>query len=397
MSTILYTEDAFILFYNSVYAGILPLDHKDHSAILSFHTILSRGDLLTENQGKFIVRLLKKYRELWTSIPDSVVEVIETPRWKQEFRKIDLTKEVFVEIEDAIPWICLRFPYMLKESFEKEILKDSENFLRWFVEDQYWDKEKKLRKLNLYNYNLLQINDFVQKNHFKIHESFIEAVNVVEEIWNNETQIVKKSKLVNNEVKLFNADRDTEIFFQERQKNIESDLLLSKSMGFVLDKVPKSLIEKIATSDETWFWYKDLENLIEVLLRIDGKVVFILDRSSDYKEWLQNFKSFLERKDNSIEIRVCFRLNSNEDADFNNWIKTSRFGGKVEEGKFLIFLQKPNKWLFNQLEDVKVIITNSIYPPNDQIAMYFLQSHPCVIFVGDVKPTDPKGRKIVNL
>lgn len=396
MSLVIYTEDAFILFYNSVYAGILPLDRKDHSAILSFRNILSGGDLLTENQGKFVVKLLKKYRYLWTNIPNGVEEVIENPKWRQEFRKIDLTKEVFVETEDGIPWVCLKFPYILKESFEKEILKNSEYFLSWFAEDQYWDKQKKLRKLNLYNYNLLQINEFVHKNNFKVHESFIEALNLVEEIWNNEPQIVKKSKIVDGKVQLVNADRDTEVFFQERQTNIESDSLLAKSMGFVLDEIPKNLIEKITTSNETWFWYNDLENLMAILSRIEGKIVIILDRSSDYKKWLQNFKSSLE-ENNTGAIRVCFRLNNNEDAEFNNWIKANQFGGKVEEGKFLIFLQKPNKWLFNQIEDVKVIITNSIYPPNDQIAMYFLQSHPCVIFAGDIKPTDPKGRKIVSL
>ena len=396
MSLVIYTEDAFILFYNSVYAGVLPLDRKDHSAILSFRNILSGGDLLTENQGKFVVKLLKKYRYLWTNIPNGVEEVIENPKWRQEFRKIDLTKEVFVETEDGIPWVCLKFPYILKESFEKEILKNSEYFLSWFAEDQYWDKQKKLRKLNLYNYNLLQINEFVHKNNFKVHESFIEALNLVEEIWNNEPQIVKKSKIVDGKVQLVNADRDTEVFFQERQTNIESDSLLAKSMGFVLDEIPKNLIEKITTSNETWFWYNDLENLMAILSRIEGKIVIILDRSSDYKKWLQNFKSSLE-ENNTGAIRVCFRLNNNEDAEFNNWIKANQFGGKVEEGKFLIFLQKPNKWLFNQIEDVKVIITNSIYPPNDQIAMYFLQSHPCVIFAGDIKPTDPKGRKIVSL
>lgn len=397
MSTVTHTEDAFLSFYHQIYTGIVPIDSRDHSAVLNFYNIISVGDALTENQAKFIVKLLKKYQKYWNTLPEDITHVVENPQWRQEFRKIDLTKEIFVEVEDNVPWICLKFPYMLKESFEKEIIHDSEGFLRFFGDDQYWDKERRLRKLNLHNYNILHIYDFVQRNGFKIHESFIEAINLVEDIWNNEETITKKSKISNGKIVLINADEEILDFFEKKKKNFESDLLLAKSMGFFFDKKPKSVIEKIAASEETWFWHNNLKNLMTVLATIDGKIVFLLDRSSDFKTWLLKFKLLLDEINNQHAVRICFRLNSSEDTEFNTWVKENGFGGKVDEGKFLIFLQKPNKWLFNQTDDVKVVVTNSIYPPNDQIAMYFLQSHPCVIFAGDVKPTDPKGRKIVSL
>lgn len=397
MSLVTYTEDAFSLFYHQIYSGMIPIDSRDHSAITNFYKLISAGDAITENQARFIIKLLKKYRDFWKTLPEDITDSVNTPRWRQEFRKIDLTKEVFVEIDDNIPWICLKFPYTLKESFEKEIIKESENFLQLFGDGQYWDKERKLRKLNLYNYNILQIQDFVQKNGFKIHESFVEAVNLVEDIWNNEETITKKSKVSNGKILLINADKEILDFFEKNQKNFDSDLLLAKSMGFFLEGNPRSIIEKIAASEESWFWFKDLKKLITTMSAIDGKIVFLLDRSSDFKLWLKKFKFLLEELENQHVSRICFRLNSSEDTEFNTWVKENGFGGKVDEGKFLIFLQKPNKWLFNQANDVKVIVTNSIYPPNDQIAMYFLQSHPCVIFAGDVKPTDPKGRKIVSL
>ena len=397
MSTIVYTEDAFLCFYQQIYSGIIPVDDRDHSAIINFHKLISAGDALTENQAKFIIRLLKKYHGSWNVLPSDIENAVTNPRWRQEFRKIDLTKEIFVEVEDNVPWICLKFPYMLKESFEKEIIKESEGFLHIFGNDQYWDKERKIRKLNLYNYNLVQIQDFVQKNGFKIHESFVEAVNLVEDIWNGEEKLTKKSKIIDGLVTLVNAGIDTEEFFEKNQKNFESDLLLAKSMGFIFGEKPRSTVEKIAASEETWFWHRDLDDLVSTLSGIDGKIVFLLDRSSDFKAWLEKFKFLLEKNHNQQPVRICFRLNNSENAEFNTWVKNNGFGGKVDEGKFLIFLQKPNKWLFNRANDVKVVVTNSIYPPNDQIAMYFLQSHPCVIFAGDVKPTDPKGRKIVSV
>ena len=203
-------------------------------------------------------------------LPSDIENSVANPRWRQEFRKIDLTKEIFVEVEDNVPWICLKFPYMLKESFEKEIIKESEGFLHIFGNDQYWDKERKIRKLNLYNYNLVQIQDFVQKNGFKIHESFVEAVNLVEDIWNGEEKLTKKSKIIDGLVTLVNADIDTEEFFEKNQKNFESDLLLAKSMGFIFGEKPSSTVEKIAASEETWFWHRDLDDLVSTLSGIDG-------------------------------------------------------------------------------------------------------------------------------
>lgn len=397
MSTIVYTEDAFIFFYQQIYTGIVPINDRDHSAILNFYKIISNNDPLTENQAKYIIRLLKKYRDTWDILADNLNDAIDHPRWRQEFRKIDLTKEIFVEVEDGVPWICLKFPYMLKDSFEKEILKETETFLYTFGDDQYWDKERKIRKLNLYNYNILQIQDFVQRNGFKIHESFVEAVNLIDEIWGNKENILKRSKIVNDKVHLINADQQILEFFENNRKNFQSDLLLAKSMGYILENRPTTLIEKIVSSEENWFWHRDLGDVIEICSSIEDKTVFLLDRSSNYKDWLKEFKFLLDYKKKNIETRICFRQNNNDDAEFNRWISENKFGGKVDEGKFLVFLQKPNKWLFNNIKEVKIIITNSVYPPNDQIAINFLQSHPCVFFVGDVKPTDPRGRKIVEL
>lgn len=397
MSAITYVENAFLLFYDAATNRCSDINPRDFSAIVNFQQLIEDNKPLTENQAKFILRLLEKYRHVWKSSAAGIEFVLMDPKWKQEFRKLDLTKEIFVEVEDNIPWLCLRFPYVLREKFEKEILKDTEYFAHNFGNAQYWDKERKIRKLNLYNYNHLQIQDFVRKNGFTIHESFMEAVNYIEEIWNNENKILKKSKIIDHTVSLINADRDSLDFFEKNKKNPSQDLLMAKSMGYTLENPSENLLEKIAASEENWFWHKDLKNLLDLSSTVGGKSICILDRSSNYKDWLKNFKNFADDYVEYFNVRICFRENSDQDPNFNQWIADNNFGGKASDGNFLIFLHKPNKWLFNDINEVKIVLTNSVYPPTDQITMHFLQSHPCVIFVGDVKPTDPKGRKIVEL
>lgn len=397
MIQLVYIEDAFSLFYLELMKGNIIIEPRDYSVFSNFHSLIENKTPFTENQAGYAVKLLKKYKMQWQLIGLDMYEALLNPKWKQKFRKIDLSREIFVEVEDGVPWICLKFPYTLKESFEKEILKESEGFFGRFFDDQYWDKERRLRKLNLYGYNLLQLQDFAEKNQFKIHESFIEAVNCTDDIWSRSNEITKRSKTINNEVTLINADQESFDFFQKNRINLENDLLLAKSMGYVLEDPRENVIEKIAATDGNWFWHQNLKTLIQNLEKIEGKIVIILDRSSDFKKWIKNFKIVLAEIGVDSVVRVCFRQSNEQDKNFNQWITENGLGGKVDQGKYLIFLQKPNKWLFNQPNDIKVIITNSIYPPNDQVAMYFLQSHPCVIFAGDIKPTDPRGRKIVNL
>lgn len=398
MSAVKYTEEAFSLFYIHAIQSRSEIDPRDFSAIVNFREIISQNHPLTENQSRYVVKLLKKYRQVWLLSGLDINDLVENPKWAREFRKIDLTKEIFVEVdEENIPWICLRFPYNLKKEFEDTILQTNEGFFGNFLDNQYWDRERKLRKLNLYDYNLLLIQEFVQKHNFVIDETFIEAINIIDDIWSCSQDITKRSKIFQNQVVLINPDYDAEEFFKKNQKNLTYDLLLAKSMGFLFDQTPTSTIEKISATDENWFWHKDLKKLLEILKHIDGKVVFLLDRASDYQEWTKNLKNILDEEKIINQTVVCFRENNQQCPNFNQWVAASGLGGKIDNKKFLIFLQKPNKWLFNQRDDVKVVVTNSIYPPTDQIAKYFLQSHPCVIFTGDVKPTDSKERKIVSL
>jgi hypothetical protein len=90
-------------------------------------------------------------------------------------------------------------------------------------------------------------------------------------------------------------------------------------------------------------------------------------------------------------------LNKEDDDGFNSWVSENGFGGKVQDGKFLIFLHKPAKWLFKVQEDVKILVSNNIYPTTNATTGAWYNSHPCVIFLGDIKPSEQRGRKIVEL
>ena len=114
--------------------------------------------------------------------------------------------------------------------------------------------------------------------------------------------------------------------------------------------------------------------------------------------WLQNFVADAEKSGVSREeIKVCFRDNKESTTGLNDWIKIAGVGGKVETGRILIFESKPAKWLFKSSNDVTLLVTNNIFPPTNTMARDWFMCHPCVIYLGDTKPTETKGQKIVEL
>ena len=53
--------------------------------------------------------------------------------------------------------------------------------------------------------------------------------------------------------------------------------------------------------------------------------------------------------------------------------------------------------MFKDSIDVKMLVTNNIYPPTNTMTKDWFNSHPCVVYLGDTKPTEQRGQKIVEL
>jgi hypothetical protein len=221
----------------------------------------------------------------------------------------------------------------------------------------------------------------------------------VEEIWQNAEQVLPFSTAVTNTVFLNNATEDAKTFWNNKAVGSYVDnLLLAKSMGFLLKKTPNNLVEKIASSSDNAFWIKTNNDLFNICKYVSGKVCIILDRTTNTLQWLQTFisdadKSGILRED----IKVCFRDTKESKTGINEWIKIAGVGGKVEQGRILIFESKPAKWLFKDEQDVKLLVTNNIYPPTNTLAKEWFSSHPCVLYLGETKPTEQRGQKIVEL
>lgn len=390
-----FAEDIFSLFADLVDSSRISVQSQDYAPIVSFYTRITKGDQLTKNQANYILKILEKYKNISATAGLDYRTVLPTISWQQPFRVLDLSKSLYVERADnGQIEICLKFPFQLKTEFDNEISTGSLT-----GKSSRWDPDEKIRRLNIYDFNLISLYEFANKHNFEIDESFMSVLADVEEIWQNSDNVVPYCEVSDTGVELKNAVEDAHDWWQQHCSGvIGNDLLLAKSMGFRLKKIPENTIETIATSQENAFWIKNKDQFFSTYKQTLGKVCVILDRTSNTLQWLQ---AFVAEADNQLiardEIKVCFRDSKNDSTGLNDWIKLAGVGGKVETGRILIFETKPAKWLFKDPHDVKMLVTNNLYPPTNNIAKEWFQSHPCVIYLGDIRPSEQRGQKIVEL
>lgn len=397
MNNTAFIEDSFLHFYRIAIRNNFDFSAVDFSAVQSFHSIVSNNEQFTQNQAKFLIKILEKYQATCLTYGLDYSHEIKNPQWKKPFRTLDMTKAVWVERdEDNVPWVILKMPFSLKESMEKSVKPKNDYF-----KSSVWDKERQVRKLKIYNFNLVQINEFVEANNFQRDNSFLEILSEVEQIWQDQEQIVPCSKLRDGKVVLSNAPLEIADWWTENQPDtLEQKLFTAKTMGYpyVPEKVQISLIERLSMSMSNSFRLKELKKFFEIYKGLNYKVAVMVNKGHEARDWI---KKFVEEAKNSnvdtSDIKVCFRLGKEEDHGFNRWIKDTGLGGTIETGKIFIFQNKPPKWLFTGEQDVKIIATNSVYPIPSSITQDWMNCHPCVIYLGDLKISQVKEKSVVEL
>ena len=396
MSSSLFAEDIFQLFSQLVDSGQVKVQHQDHSPVVSFYTKLLQQEPLTKNQADYVVKILEKYQHAAMIAGLDYSGSVKNFQWKQPFRILDLTKRIYVERTSAGQLeVCVKFPYQLKKEFDNQINSYQLTSTRF----NNWDADQKLRRLNLYDFNLIALYEFANRNNFQIDDTFMNVLADVEEIWQNQEEILPASDIINDRVQLVNATAEAEQWFNLCcVGETDKDLLTAKHMGYSYRGQPKNINEKIAAHAENSFWIRTNDKFFNLYKNITGKTAVMLDRTGDTLTWLQKFVTDADAQGvNRDEIKVCFRDSKDRDTGINEWIKLAGVGGKVETGRLLIFESRPAKWLFKDLDDVTLLVTNNVFPPTNVIARDWFNSHPCVIYLGDIKPSEIKGQKIVEL
>ena len=195
-------------------------------------------------------------------------------------------------------------------------------------------------------------------------------------------------EIVDDQCCLIAVNDYTKKWFDEKKiGNLSDDLLLAKSMGLTLSKTSDNFIEKIASSEKNKFWCDSAEKFIKTIADTQGKICVILNFSSKSYQWLENFVITYRRyAKNPRDIKICHRESNREHSELNQWIKDNDLGGSVKDGRVLVFLNIPGKWIFKENIDISMIVVRSEYYPNNTVVNNWHDSHPCTVILGHEKP-----------
>lgn len=395
MSNYRFIEDIFLDFYQAAMSGSILLDQHEDSVASSFYFIILENRQFTAKQAAYLLKILKKHSITSRKIGLDYDAELEDPQWKKEFRIIDNTKSVSVEKDVDNIWLILKLPYALKEKLEKIV--DHKSSFRY----SQWDSERQVRKISLYSCNIILLNDFFIENNFIRDESFMNVLSTVEEVWQNQESLLHRCRIVDSRVELLNAsDSANTWWIENRTSDLYKDLFLAKSIGYYLDlegNPPRTDVEKICSSYAKSFRFKDIDKFFKFYNYINCRVAVILNKDKDSLSWTREFTKIATKYVKNHEIKICFRLDKNEDQDFNQWIKDQGFGGKIDNGKIFIFLGKPAKWIFTQHHDIDIILSNTLYPIPSSITQDWMASHHCICYTSEYKASHLKDETIVDL
>ena len=396
MTSSIFVEDAFVKFYLLVDSSVISAEHRDLLPIESFYDVITAGKQLTKSQSNFILRILSKYKnDIESRIPD-IEQIINNPRWKGSFREIDRSKKISLsEDSNRIVYIDAKFPYAFKDTFFKDFIAGARNISQW-------DNETKCQKIKLLDINLVHFYEQAKKYNFEIDHEIIDLVEGIEEIWNDQDSYIPYSEIVDGSVVLRNATESAaEYFEKEKTGDTDRDSFMAKTLGHPVKNLePVRFLDKIISSEENKFWIKDNLSFIHLVKQIkDWPIVVILDRTADAEKWCRNFINDCSEQSFEYKIKICFR-HSNETPDglnFNQWIKTNGLGADMTEGQIFVCHHKPPKWMFKEDFKIKMIVSNVLYPSTNSVSSNLLDNHPMVFFLGDIRPSEKRNKKIVEL
>lgn len=380
-----YIEDIFSAFAFEVDMRNISVQPQDIPAITSFQNTIISQRPLTQAQSSFVLRILQKYKLGAALNGIDYGQALISPIWKMPFRVLDNSCWITVDQQVENITILMKFPYALKLEFEKVFPAVRST----------WDNTQLHRRIKADDINVIALHDFCISRGFDIDDTFTELCSGVEEIWNQEENFLPHAIIEDGQIKLINACSDAQDFFNKKCTGVlAQDMFLAKSMNFVtkMDKKELSLIDKITTTTDNYFYTKNIEPVFELiqLLPDPQNVVVVVDRTSDRFDFIKQFVRTAETVNfPKKHIRVCFRLEADENktTNFNQWIKDNELNGPISTGKIFIFSHKPAKWLFTGEFEVKVIVTNNLYPSTSVGTSEWMKAHPCVIYVSASKPS----------
>lgn len=384
MTNFQYIDDLYIDFYRGCSALGLNLSRHEEGAALNFYHLLYNNEPLTIAQSLYVMRILNSHKDYLENL-NIDIKLLSELKFKNPFRVKDNSKKIDVEFEEKDIWLVVKQPFEFKDKFEEACVVVKNPSFNSII----WDNESKIKKYNFDVLNCMLVKEFGFQNAYEMSPNFLNLVDEVEIIWNNQKKYLKKSKILNNQIVLENSsDSATNYFQSNKTNNINDDLFLAKSLGHPLEKEKKeNLIEIICSSSNRFFHTTDFAKIVEICKSINGKICLLINREQIDTLLIDMIELINQSGISKNQIKIGFRTGNQEKPEFNKWVKNNGHGGNIADGKILVFREKPPKWLIKEPNFVKLYVTTASFAPSSSSIQSWFYNQSCIIFLGPIKPT----------
>lgn len=293
------------------YTPIISLARYDIKVVESMANQATSHQAFTERQAELACKIILKYqRQLETKLVD--VSAVNNPKWRVPLRKMDYSKSIC--IEDNV--LLIKFP------FTNTLIEDIRAFSKTSQGMAMWDKELKVWKLGLTEYNLSWAVAWAELNQFNIDP---QAKLLMEKITDAEkTQFDIELTVDNNTINIINAESSLINYIDAHFGGLAIDNLLklvdmSPVLGYTINK---DLASAIITNFGARFY--NLASNREV--KINPATLFStndFDSILDYADQTERWPVVIYEPD--LSGRMLEKLQVKYGNDFgNNYIYTSK-------------------------------------------------------------------------
>jgi hypothetical protein len=254
---------------------IVSLARYDTDVLNSMSTTANEGRALTEKQGELAVKIVLKYqRQLAAKSID--VSPMEKPVWRMPLRKLDYTRSIRIQDDQ----IVVQFP------FNNELIEGMRDFKKESQGASEWDKEAKVWRFALTEYNLVWLTAWTEQKQFEFDEETKRLNSLIKEVEGVPYAI--ELQLSDTKCVISNCPESLEKYVNEHLGGFELENLLklvdsSAILGYTVNKEIANLI--VAGSGPRFY------NLVvnrEVKLdpgTVDENLTSVLDYADAMQRW----------------------------------------------------------------------------------------------------------------
>jgi hypothetical protein len=309
----------------------------DTNLIDSFNDQLIRGHALTEKQATLGLKILKRQADKLTlAIGTDIKPYIETPIYKYPFKKVNSTKKISINHHPTYGKIIkVEFPYN-DQVLNK--IRDIKNKLSLVV----WDKDLKYWVFSLDETSIQFLMSLIDLENFEYDEEFEKYTNQIREIKNNIEKYVPTVTIENKKIKFLNVFENLP---QPNTDDLVESLFLARKLGIFTwtNEVEQQLSQlKVSpllmkflnhTKSDSFVLNLQEHNVFSLgeIIKYLTPCLFLVPGGNEFDTTITIVDLLKGLGVHETEISVLFRLPSNTDREFNDFVRENSLNSPLSD------------------------------------------------------------------